>query len=199
MGAAGAGACGGRQEPRAGRAQALRTVEKNGLQATAKKVGLDLAALPFTDARPQRLEWLAAQPGHPPQAKVRSRPWLPSGRWRGALEGLGCCTLKAAFGAQKPRDVAAFAAGRARAAELLLTARVRQCVPRADMFLHTRFESSEAPAPRAQDRVGKSRRMKNPEKLAASTKKPLVARYIIGGRVILTRSPEYVPEYRVET
>ena len=48
----------------------------------------------------------------------------------------------------------------------------------------------------AQDHVGKSRRMKNPEKLAASTKKPLVARYIMGGRVILTRDPEYVPEYR---
>ncbi|KAK9834336.1 hypothetical protein WJX81_008157 [Elliptochloris bilobata] len=96
-------------------ARAMRTVEKNGLQATAKKVGLDLFSLPYTDARKQRLEWLSAQPGHPPQAK---------------------------------------------------------------------------------DRVGKSRRMKNPEKLAASTKKPLVARYILGGRVILTRDPEYVAEYR---
>lgn len=44
--------------------------------------------------------------------------------------------------------------------------------------------------------MGKARRMKNPEKLAASAKKPLVARYIMGGRVILTRDPEYVPEYR---
>ena len=47
----------------------------------------------------------------------------------------------------------------------------------------------------SQTRVGKSRRMKNPEKLAASKKKPLVARYILGNRVILTRDPAYVPEY----
>lgn len=44
-------------------------------------------------------------------------------------------------------------------------------------------------------RVGVSRRMKNPEKLAASKKKPLVARYILGNRVILTRDPTFVPEY----
>ena len=43
--------------------------------------------------------------------------------------------------------------------------------------------------------VGSSRRMKNPEKLAASKKKPLVARYILGNRVIVTRDPTYVPEY----
>lgn len=47
----------------------------------------------------------------------------------------------------------------------------------------------------SQTRIGKSRRMKNPEKLAASKKKPLVARYILGNRVILTRDPAYVPEY----
>lgn len=43
--------------------------------------------------------------------------------------------------------------------------------------------------------MGTSRRMKNPEKLAASKKKPLVARYIIGNRIILTRDPTYVTEY----
>ena len=47
----------------------------------------------------------------------------------------------------------------------------------------------------AKDHIGTSRRMKNPEKLAASKKKPLVARYILGGRVLLTRDPTYVPEY----
>ena len=52
-------------------AQAMRTVEKNGLQATAKEIGLDLFSLPFTDARKARKEWLAQQPGHPPQSKVR--------------------------------------------------------------------------------------------------------------------------------
>jgi hypothetical protein len=46
-------------------------------------------------------------------------------------------------------------------------------------------------------KVGKATRMKNPEKLAASKKKPLVARYVLGGpRVILTRDPAYVEEYR---
>ncbi len=43
--------------------------------------------------------------------------------------------------------------------------------------------------------IGNSRRMKNPEKLAASKKKPLVARYILKNRVILTRDPTLVPEY----
>ena len=47
----------------------------------------------------------------------------------------------------------------------------------------------------AKDHIGKSRRMKNPEKLAASKKKPLVARYILGGRVLLTRDPQFVEEY----
>lgn len=47
----------------------------------------------------------------------------------------------------------------------------------------------------AKDHIGKSRRMKNPEKLAASSKKPLVARYIVGNRVILTRDPTHVSEY----
>ena len=32
----------------------------------AKDAGLDLYSLPFEDARPQRLEWLAKQPTHPP-------------------------------------------------------------------------------------------------------------------------------------
>lgn len=44
--------------------------------------------------------------------------------------------------------------------------------------------------------LGKSRRMKNPEKLAASKKKPNVVRYFIGGREIITRDPQYVEEYR---
>lgn len=47
--------------------------------------------------------------------------------------------------------------------------------------------------PQSKKRVGSSRKMKNPEKLAASKKAPLVARYVIGGpRVILTRDPELV-------
>lgn len=45
-------------------------------------------------------------------------------------------------------------------------------------------------------KIGTSRRMKNPEKLAASKKKPLQARYIAGSRVVLTRDPRYVEEYQ---
>lgn len=47
--------------------QAMKTVEKRGLQAMAKDIGLDLYSLPYSDARPQRLEWLAQQPVNPPQ------------------------------------------------------------------------------------------------------------------------------------
>lgn len=94
--------------------KAMKTVEKRGLQVMAKEAGIDLYSLPYVDARPERQEWLAQQPRHPPMAK---------------------------------------------------------------------------------DHIGKSRRMKNPEKLAASKKKPLVARYIIGNRVILTRDPTHVAEY----
>ena len=46
--------------------QTLKTVEKNGLQATAKEAGVDLFKLPYTDMRPQRQEWLAQQPKNPP-------------------------------------------------------------------------------------------------------------------------------------
>ena len=42
--------------------------------------------------------------------------------------------------------------------------------------------------------------MKNPEKLAASTKRPLKAAFLLedckGGRVILTRDPRFVKEYQ---
>ena len=92
--------------------RALKTVEKRGLAVMAKDAGLDLYSLPYTDARKERQEWLAAQPVVPPQSKKR---------------------------------------------------------------------------------VGSSRRMLNPEKLAASTKAPLVARYVLGGpRVVLTRDPALV-------
>jgi len=93
-------------------ARAIKSVEKKGLAVMAKEAGLDLSALPYTDAGKARTEWLAAQPVTPPQSKKR---------------------------------------------------------------------------------VGSSRRMKNPEKLAASKKAPLVARYVIGGpRVMLTRDPELI-------
>ena len=49
--------------------QAIKTLEKKGLQAMAKEAGLDLWKLPFQDARPERLEWVAAQPKRPPMAK----------------------------------------------------------------------------------------------------------------------------------
>ena len=47
--------------------------------------------------------------------------------------------------------------------------------------------------PQSAKRVGRSRKMRNAEKLAASAKAPLVARYVLGGpRVQLTRDPELV-------
>ena len=96
--------------------QAIKTLEKKGLQAMAKEAGLDLYKLPYNDVSPGRLDWLAENhKGYPAQPKKK---------------------------------------------------------------------------------VGKSRRMKNPEKLQASKKRPLQARYLVGSRVILTRDPKYVEEYR---
>ncbi|KAK9819729.1 hypothetical protein WJX72_001689 [[Myrmecia] bisecta] len=83
--------------------KALKTIEKNGLQAMAKEAGINLASLPYVDASPVRQEYLAAHPQACPQAK-------------------------------------------------------------------------------------NVRRMKNPEKLAASKKKPLVPTYIAGGRIAMVRS-----------
>ena len=69
----------------------MKTVERKGLQAMAKEAGLDLYSLPYTDARPQRLEWLAQQPVNPPMVSPpftygvltdslpSHKPWLPSG------------------------------------------------------------------------------------------------------------------------
>ena len=44
----------------------MKTIEKKGLQCMAKEAGLDLYSLPYVDARPERQEWLAKQPKHPP-------------------------------------------------------------------------------------------------------------------------------------
>ena len=82
--------------------QALRTIEKKGLNAMAREAGVDLRKLPYTDVSKNRLEYLA---------------------------------------------------------------------------------SKAAPMRR---KIG-MRRMKNREKLAASKKKPLVAKYLLGNRVYLTR------------
>ena len=49
--------------------KALKTIEKKGLQVMANEAGIDLWKVPFEDARPQRLEWLAANPHNPPMAK----------------------------------------------------------------------------------------------------------------------------------
>ena len=51
--------------------QALKTIEKKGLQVMAKEAGLDLEKLPYEDVRKARTEWLAQQPKHPPQVSGR--------------------------------------------------------------------------------------------------------------------------------
>ena len=87
-----------------GHVQALKTIEKKGLNTMAREAGLDLSKLPYTDVSKARLDYLAQKEPAPPM----------------------------------PRKIAL-------------------------------------------------RRMKNPEKLAASKKKPLVAKYLLGNRVYLTR------------
>ena len=49
------------------------------------------------------------------------------------------------------------------------------------------YLASREPAPPLPSKIA-NRRMKNPEKLAASKKKPLVAKYVLGNRVVLSRS-----------
>lgn len=49
--------------------RAIKTIEKNGLQAMAKEAGLDLWKLPFQDARPERLQYLAENKGKVPVAE----------------------------------------------------------------------------------------------------------------------------------
>jgi len=48
--------------------RALKTIEKNGLDAMALEAGVDLWKLPFEDARPQRLQYLAENKGKVPVA-----------------------------------------------------------------------------------------------------------------------------------
>ena len=54
----------------------MKTVEKRGLQVMAKEAGIDLYGLPYVDARPERQEWLAQQPRHPPMVSPRLRTVL---------------------------------------------------------------------------------------------------------------------------
>ncbi|KAG1663020.1 hypothetical protein FOA52_016035 [Chlamydomonas sp. UWO 241] len=48
--------------------KAIKTVEKHGLDAMAQAAGIDLWALPFVDARPERLAYLAENKGKVPVA-----------------------------------------------------------------------------------------------------------------------------------
>lgn len=50
-------------------ARTIKTIEKKGLQAMANEAGIDLWKLPFEDARPERLQWLAENPMRVPTPK----------------------------------------------------------------------------------------------------------------------------------
>jgi len=60
--------------------RAIKTIEKNGLDSMAAAAGLDLWKLPFEDARPQRLQYLAENKGKVPVAQnprwVGGVPWV---------------------------------------------------------------------------------------------------------------------------
>jgi hypothetical protein len=49
-------------------AGAIKTIEKNGLDSMAREAGVDLWKLPFQDARPERLQYLAENPRKVPVA-----------------------------------------------------------------------------------------------------------------------------------
>lgn len=48
--------------------KAIKTIEKNGLDIMAQEAGIDLWKLPFVDARPERLQYLAENKGKVPVA-----------------------------------------------------------------------------------------------------------------------------------
>jgi large subunit ribosomal protein L28 len=48
--------------------RAIKTIEANGLDALAAEAGIDLWKLPFQDARPERLQYLAENKGKVPVA-----------------------------------------------------------------------------------------------------------------------------------
>ncbi|KAI8469197.1 MAG: hypothetical protein J3K34DRAFT_470214 [Monoraphidium minutum] len=48
--------------------KAIKTIEKNGLDAMAKEAGINLWKLPFEDARPERLAYLEQNKGKVPVA-----------------------------------------------------------------------------------------------------------------------------------
>lgn len=48
--------------------KAIKSIEKNGLDAMAAEAGIDLWKLPFVDARPERLQYLAENAGKVPVA-----------------------------------------------------------------------------------------------------------------------------------
>ena len=49
--------------------RAMKTIEKNGIDIMAAEAGIDLWKLPFEDARPERLAYLAANPRKVPVAR----------------------------------------------------------------------------------------------------------------------------------
>lgn len=48
--------------------RAIKTIEKNGLDSMAREADIDLWKLPFEDARPERLQYLAENKGKVPVA-----------------------------------------------------------------------------------------------------------------------------------
>ena len=62
--------------------KALKTIEKKGLEAMAAKVGLDLMSLRYRDARPERKDYVAENPGSSQTKKKKEK--LPSNVGRAA-------------------------------------------------------------------------------------------------------------------
>lgn len=56
--------------------KAIKTIEKKGLGVMAKEAGIDLSKLPYQDARPARLEWIANPENNKPAVKKNKRACL---------------------------------------------------------------------------------------------------------------------------
>ena len=136
---------------------------------------MDLFKLPYTDMRPQRQEWLAQQPKNPPMVSI---PCTQGACLILPVHMSPCymCTIC-------PCPLLSYV-GDLQRWNSLARRSPRHREPHCAMVLQNK------------DKIGHARRMKNPKKLAQSKKKPLQARYQVGNRVVLTRDPKLVEEYR---
>lgn len=157
------------------------------LQSMADEAGIDLWKLPYEDARPQRLQWLAENAGQPPMAKNPRAMKVGRGCCSTTLgealrNGVGCVVAAGLWlemaGLWLPhgRETAHHEGGRLANLGQACFA-WQQCMrpvplPGGALLQHPIINPASA--------AWLACSLQNAEKLAASKKTPLVARYVHG-------------------